>query len=101
MKLNVFPIPRIADLFDRLGKATAFSFIKLSHAYHQVRIYEGDGQKRALLTQQGLYEYVVIPIGLTNAPATFQCLMNLSFSDLMQCMTIYLDDILAFSPTHE
>ena len=43
----------------------------------------------------------MIPIGLCNAPATFQRLMNLTFSDLMRCMTIYLDDILVFSPTIE
>ena len=49
----------------------------------------------------GLYEYLVIPIGLCNAPATFQRLMNLTFSDLTCCMTIYLDDILVFSPTVE
>ena len=72
MKLDVFPIPHIADLFDRLGKATVFSSIDLSHAYHQVCIREGDEHKTAFLTPQGLYEYVVIPIGLTNAPATLQ-----------------------------
>ena len=97
----MFPIPRIADLFDHLGKATVFSSISLSHAYHQVCIREGDEYKSAFLIPQGLYEYVVIPIGLTIAPAIFQHLMNLSFSDLMRCMTIYLDDILVFSPTRE
>ena len=101
MKLNVFSIPRIADLFDHLVKATVFSSIDLSHAYHQVCIHEGDEHKMPFLTSQRLYEYVVIPIGLTNAPAMFQHLMNLSFSDLMWCRTIYLDDILVFSTTHE
>ena len=62
-KLNVFPIPLIADLFDHLGKATVFSSIYLSHAYHQVHICEGDEHKTAFLIPQGLYEYVVIPIG--------------------------------------
>ena len=71
MKLDAFPIPHIADLFDHLGKATVFSSIDLSHAYHQVCIHEGNEHKTAFLTPQGLYEYVVIPIGLTNAPATF------------------------------
>ena len=50
MQLDVFPIPRITDLFDRLGKATVFSSINLSHAYHQVRICEGDEHKTAFLT---------------------------------------------------
>ena len=101
MKLNVFLIPHFADLFDHLGKTTVFSSIDLSHAYHQVCINECNEHKMAFLTPQGLYEYVVIAIGLTNAPAMFQCSMNLSFSDLMRCMTIYLDGILVFSPTRE
>ena len=63
VKLNVFPIPRIADLFDHLGKATVFNSIELSHAYHQVCIHEGDEHKMTFLTPQGLYEYVIIPIG--------------------------------------
>ena len=50
MELNVFPIPRIANLFDRLGKATVISSIDLSHAYHQVCIREGDEHKTAFLT---------------------------------------------------
>lgn len=66
-----------------------------------MRIREGDEQKTAFLTPHGLFEYLVIPIGLCNAPATFQRLMNLTFSDLMRCMTIYLDDILVFSPMVE
>ena len=97
----MFPIPHVADLFDHLGKATVFRSIDLSHAYHKVHIHEGDEQKTALLTPHGLFEYLVIPIGLCNAPATFQRLINLMFSDLMRCMTIYLDDILVFSPTVE
>ena len=75
-KLDVFPIPRVPDLFDHLGKAMVFNSIELSHAYHQVRKHEGDEQKTAFLTPHGLFEYLVIPIGLCNAPAMFQCLMN-------------------------
>ena len=46
----------------------------------------------------GLFEYVVMPLGLTNAPATFQRLMNLTFQDLLyKCIMVYLDDILVFS----
>ena len=49
-KLNVFPIPRVADLFNWLGKATVFSSIDLSHAYQQVCIREGDKPKTAFVT---------------------------------------------------
>ena len=46
----------------------------------------------------GLFEYIVMPLGLTNAPATFQRLMNLTFQDLLyKCVTVYLYDILVFS----
>ena len=49
-RLDVFPIPCIADLFNRLGKAIVFRFINLSHAYRQVCIREGDKSKTAFLT---------------------------------------------------
>ena len=52
----------------------------------------------AFLMPMGLFEYVVMPLGLTNAPATFQRLMNLTFPDLLyKCITVYLNDILIFS----
>ena len=71
MRLDMFPIPRIHDLLDKLGKARIFGAIDLSSAYHQVRIKEGHEHKTAFLTPMGLFEYVVMPLGLTNAPATF------------------------------
>ena len=66
-----------------------------------MHIHVDDEQKTAFLTPHGLFEYLAIPIGWWNAPAMFQRLINLMFSDLMHCMTIYPDDILVFSPTVE
>ena len=56
MKLDVFPIPHVTDLFYHLGKAAVFSSIDLSHAHHQVCIRVDDEHKIAFLTLQGLYE---------------------------------------------
>ena len=71
MHLDIFPIPHIHDLLNKLGKAHIFSAVDLSSAYHQVCIKEGQEHKTAFLTPMGLFEYVVMPLGLTNAPATF------------------------------
>ena len=70
-RLDMFPILHIHDLLDKVGKAQIFSAVDLSYAYHQVRTKEGHEHKTAFLTPKGLFEYVVMPLGLTNAPATF------------------------------
>ena len=70
-RLDMLPIPHIHNLLDKLGKAQIFSAVDLSSAYHQVCIKEGHEHKMAFLTPMGLFEYVIMPLGLTNAPATF------------------------------
>ena len=102
---NSYPLPQIDDLLDRLATACVFSKIDLRAGYHQVSIEDADVHKTAFLTRYGLFEFVVLPFGLTGAPATFQRLMNSTFARwLDDFVTVYLDDILVFSPdeaTHE
>ena len=95
--LDMFPIPHIHDLLDKLGKARVFSAIDLSSAYHQVRIKEWHEHCTAFLMPMGLYEYVVMLLGLVYVPTTFQHIMNKKLQDLLyNCVMVYLDDILVF-----
>ncbi|GAW10145.1 retrotransposon nucleocapsid protein [Lentinula edodes] len=76
--------------------------VLLAHAYHLVRIAEGDEWKTTFRTRYGSYEWKVMPFGLTNAPAAFQCFVNDIFSDMLDvCVIVYLDDILIYSDTPE
>ena len=68
---NKYPLPCIDILFDQLAKAKVFSKIDLRSGYHQVKIRLGDVPKIAFSTRYGLYEYLVMSFGLTNAPTYF------------------------------
>jgi hypothetical protein len=97
-----YPLPRIDDLIDQLGGATVFSSLDLAQGYHQLAIAAEDRPKTAFKTHKGLYEYKVLPMGLSNAPATFQRAMNHIFAPFLgKFVLVYLDDILVFSKTAE
>ncbi|GBG92923.1 hypothetical protein CBR_g57759 [Chara braunii] len=97
---NVGPLPRIDDLLERLGGAKYFSKLDLKSGYHQIEIQPKDRYKTAFKTRYGHFEWIVMPLGLTNAPATFRAAMTAEFRDLLdRIVLIYLDDILLYSRT--
>ena len=99
---NKYLIPLAAELFDQLSKVEYFTKLDLRSGYWQVRVAEGDEAKTTCVTLYGSFEFLVMPFGLINAPATFCNLMNdVLFDFLDSFVVVYLDDIVIYSPTLE
>jgi hypothetical protein len=95
---NKYPLSRIDILFDQLAGAQVFSKIDLHYGYHHIKICDEDIPKTAFSMRYGLYEYLVMSFGLTNAPPHFMYLMNYVFMlELDKFVIVFIDDILVYS----
>jgi hypothetical protein len=99
---NKYPLSRIDILFDQLIGAKIFSKVDLRLSYHQIKIHPKYVPKTTFSTRYGLYEYLVMSFGLTNAPAHFMYLMNFIFmSEVDKFVMVFIDGILVYSKNEE
>jgi hypothetical protein len=99
---NAYPLPRVDDLLDQLRGAKFFSKLDLRSGYWQVPIAPEDVSKTAFRTRYGHFEWLVLPFGLTNAPAAFMDQMHRLFADVLdKYVVVFIDDILIYSRSAE
>ncbi|PRP74592.1 retrotransposon nucleocapsid protein, partial [Planoprotostelium fungivorum] len=99
---STYPLPLIDEMLDRIRTGKIFTALDLKNAYWLVRIKKGDEWKTAFRTRYGLFEYLVMPFGLSNCPGNFQAKVNSTFSDMIDVFVqIYLDDFLIYSQSRE
>ena len=95
---NSYGLPRIQELLDQIRGAKYFSTLDLNSGYHQLRVHEDDTSKTAFRTRYGLYEFTVVPFGLTGAPAAFMKFVQSLFHHLLdRSVVVFVDDILIYS----
>jgi hypothetical protein len=100
--LNWYPLPLMDKLSDRVHGAKIFSKIDLKSAYNLLRIKKGDEWKAAFRTRYGHFEYLVMPFGLANTPATFQTMIQENLKDLIDMGVVaYIDNIFIYTSTEE
>ena len=94
--ISIHPLPKIDEMYVKLKGAKVFSTIDLRSGYHHIVLGKSSRAKTVFVTPFGKYKFLMVPFGLTQAPAYFQLLMNKVLKGLVFAMT-YLDDIIIFS----
>ncbi|KAG8196266.1 hypothetical protein JTE90_023821 [Oedothorax gibbosus] len=95
-----YPVPHIQDCLQILEGKTVFSTLDLEKAYFQIPVQEEDVPKTAVATPFGLFEFLYMPFGLSNAAATFQRFIHHVLGDLEFCVP-YFDDVLVASENED
>jgi hypothetical protein len=97
-----YPMPRIDDRLDRLGRGVFFTSLDLASGFHQIPIHSNSIHKTGFVTPDGHFEFLRMPFGLANAPAVFQRAINDALGELKYTVAVvYMDDILIPSTTIE
>ena len=101
-KCDAYPLPRIDDTLDALSGMKFFSTLDCQSGYWQLKLADSDKEKSAFITHQGLFQFAVMPFGLSNAPATFERLMDRVLAGLLwERALVYLDDVIVYGRTFD
>ena len=98
-KFDAYPMPRIDEMLDAVGKSQYLTTLDLSKGYWQVPMDDADKEKTAFTSPLGLLQFTVMPFGLSGAPATFQRLMDKILRGTEDYAGVYLDDIIVYGDT--
>ena len=102
-KKDAYPLPHMQEIMESMVSTWHFSCMDLKSGFWQVKMVEESRQYTAfMVSSMGIYEFLCMPYGLCNAPATFQCLMQNCLGELnLTYALIYLDDVIAYSKIEE
>ena len=99
-KKDKYPLPLMTTLMEQVQNSRIFSKLDVKNGFNLIRITEGDEWKTAFKTRYGLYEYLVIPFSLCNAPSVFQRKVNDVLAEFIdRGVVVYIDDILIYTET--